>query len=67
VTEHESNEEGPELDDPQLEAQRAEEAAKRERESRESDQTKYEELADRAEEEAYERAAKVGDVPDEVE
>jgi hypothetical protein len=50
--------------DPELEQQRAAEAAERERESRASDRTKYDELRDRQEEEAAGRAAKVGDVPD---
>ena len=50
--------------DPELERQRAAEAAERERESRASDRTKYDELRDRQEEEAADRTARVGDVPD---
>ena len=52
------------VQDPELEQQRAAEAAERERESRASDRTKYDELRDEQEEEAAERTARVGDVPE---
>lgn len=50
------------IDDPELEAQRAKEAAERERESRASDETKFEELRD--EEQETDAAQIVGDVPE---
>jgi hypothetical protein len=50
------------VDDPALEEQRAREAAERERESRLSDETKFEELRD--EEEERDAAQIVGDVPE---
>jgi hypothetical protein len=50
------------VDDPALEEQRAREAAERERESRISDETKFEELRD--EEEERDAAQIVGDVPE---
>jgi hypothetical protein len=50
---------GPELQDPKLERQRAEQAAERERESRESDVNKFEELR----EEERDAAQVVADVP----
>jgi len=49
------------IDDPELERQRAEQAAERDRESRESDETKFEEL--RREQEA-ERARLADDLAD---
>jgi hypothetical protein len=49
------------VDDPALEEQRAREAAERERESRMSDETKYDELRDIEEE--RDAAQIVGDVP----
>jgi hypothetical protein len=67
VTEHETEQPGPELDDPRLEARRAAEAAERERESRSSDRTKYDELRELEVERSAERAERVADVPDEVE
>jgi hypothetical protein len=44
MTHHEETTPGPELDDPELEAQRKADAAERERESRASDETKFEQL-----------------------
>jgi hypothetical protein len=49
------------VDDPALEEQRAREAAERERESRMSDETKYDELRDIEQE--RDAAQIVGDVP----
>jgi hypothetical protein len=49
------------IDDPELEAERAREAAERERESRLSDETKYDELREQDIEE--DAAQIVGDVP----
>jgi hypothetical protein len=49
------------IDDPALEEQRAREAAERERESRMSDETKFDELRDMEEE--RDAAQIVGDVP----
>jgi hypothetical protein len=49
------------IDDPALEEQRAREAAERERESRMSDETKFDELRDLEEEQ--DAAQIVGDVP----
>jgi hypothetical protein len=49
------------IDDPALEEQRAREAAERERESRMSDETKFDELRDMEEEQ--DAAQIVGDVP----
>jgi hypothetical protein len=49
------------VDDPALEEQRAREAAERERESRMSDETKYDELSDIEQE--RDAAQIVGDVP----
>ncbi len=54
MTDHEEQTPGPELDDPELEAQRKAEAAQREQESRASDETKFEQLRKEAE-------AKLGD------
>jgi hypothetical protein len=50
------------IDDPELEARRAREAAERERESRMSDETKFEELRDVERE--HDASQTVGDVPD---
>ena len=50
------------VDDPKLEAQRAREAAERERESRLSDETKFDELRDLEEE--RDASQVVGDVPE---
>ncbi len=50
------------IDDPELEKQRAREAAERERESRMSDETKFEELRDIEKEQ--DAAQIVGDVPE---
>ena len=50
------------VDDPKLEAQRAREAAERERESRLSDDTKFDELRDLEEE--RDASQVVGDVPE---
>ena len=50
------------VDDPELEAQRAREAAERERESRMSDETKFDEQRQLDEERSD--AAIVGDVPE---
>ena len=52
---------GPELQDPELERLRAEQAAERERESRESDENKFTEL--REDEQQREAAQIVADVP----
>jgi hypothetical protein len=52
---------GPELQDPELERQRAEQAAERERESRESDENKFAEL--REDEQQRDAAQVVADVP----
>jgi len=52
---------GPELQDPEFERQRAEQAAERERESRESDENKFTEL--REDEQQREAAQIVADVP----
>jgi len=49
------------VDDPQLEAQRAREAAERERESRLSDETKFDELRDLEEE--RDASQVVGEIP----
>jgi hypothetical protein len=49
------------IDDPALEEQRAREAAERERESRMSDETKFDELRDMEQEQ--DAAQIVGDVP----
>jgi hypothetical protein len=49
------------VDDPMLEEQRAREAAERERESRMSDETKFDELRDMERE--HDAAQIVGDVP----
>ncbi|HLM34956.1 MAG TPA: hypothetical protein VK278_04170 [Gaiellaceae bacterium] len=49
------------VDDPKLEAQRAREAAERERESRRSDETKFDELRDLEEE--RDASQVVGEVP----
>ena len=51
------------LDDPELERKRAEQAAVREAESRESSETKFEELRHQEEHERSEAAQIVGDVP----
>ena len=58
---------GPELADPELERQRAEQAAERERESRESDETKFEELRNEQQDDAHEAARIVADVPEPLE
>jgi hypothetical protein len=50
------------VDDPKLEAQRAREAAERERESRQSDETKFDELRDLEEE--RDSSQVVADVPE---
>jgi hypothetical protein len=50
------------IDDPALEARRAREAAERERESRMSDETKFEELRDVERE--HDASQTVGDVPE---
>jgi hypothetical protein len=50
-------------DDPELERRRAKEAAVRERESRESDVTKFEELRAAEEAERAAQAATIGDAP----
>jgi hypothetical protein len=50
------------IDDPELEEQRAREAAERERESRATDETKFEELRDIEKE--RDAAQIVGDVPE---
>ncbi len=49
------------VDDPQLEQQRAEEAAERERESRASAETKFEELREEQEAERTEETARIGE------
>jgi hypothetical protein len=51
------------IDDPELERRRAAEAAVREAESRQSDETKFEELRKEEEGERSEAAQIVGDVP----
>ena len=51
------------VDDPDLERQRAEEAAERERESRASDETKFEQLREQQEAERAAAAETIGDVP----
>jgi hypothetical protein len=51
------------IDDPELERRRAAEAAVRESESRQSDETKFEELRREEEGERSEAAQIVGDVP----
>lgn len=51
------------VDDPELERQRAEQAALREAESRRSDETKFEELRRQEEGDRSEAAQIVGDVP----
>jgi len=50
--------------DPELERQRAAQAAERERESRAASKTKYEELRDEQERESSELAQRVADVPE---
>jgi hypothetical protein len=55
------------IDDPELERQRAEQAAAREAESRASDETKFEELRHEEESERSEAAQIVGDVPEPLE
>ena len=54
---------GPELKDPELERQRAEQAAERERESRESGQNKFTEQREAQRKEEHEAARIVADVP----
>jgi hypothetical protein len=49
--------------DPDLEQRRAEQAVERERESRATDQTKFEELRREQESERHERAAAIGEPP----
>ena len=51
------------VDDPELERKRAEQAAVREAESRESSETKFEELRHQEESDRSEAAQIVGDVP----
>jgi hypothetical protein len=51
------------VEDPELERQRAEQAAVREAESRESSETKFQELRHEEEDERSEAAQIVGDVP----
>ena len=51
------------VDDPELERRRAEQAAVREAESRQSDETKFEELRRQEEGDRSEAAQIVGDVP----
>jgi hypothetical protein len=51
------------IDDPELERKRAEQAAVREAESRQSSETKFEELRHEEEHERSEAAHIVGDVP----
>jgi len=51
------------VEDPELERQRAEQAAVREAESRESSETKFQELRREEEDERSEAAQIVGDVP----
>ena len=55
------------VDDPELEAQRAREAAQREAESRASAETKFEELREQDAAEQSEAAQRVADVPPERE
>lgn len=54
---------GPELHDPELERQRAEQAAERERESRESSENKFTEQREQQRQEEHEAARIVADVP----
>ena len=51
------------VDDPELERKRAEQAAVREAESRQSSETKFEELRHEEEDERSQAAQIVGDVP----
>jgi hypothetical protein len=54
------------VSDPELERERAEEAAERERESRASERTRYDELREQDEQAAAYRAERVADVPEPV-
>jgi hypothetical protein len=55
------------ISDPELEERRAQEAAKREAESRASSETKFDELNHQLEREHHEAAAVVSDVPEPLE